>query len=55
MKIDVSLMPAVEVHNLASSFLSAVKRFYDDPGNEAAFWEWKRQRETIKEAKTCSK
>lgn len=44
-KIDPSQIPNVEMNNLAVTFLSAIKKFYDDPANMVAFQEWKRQRE----------
>lgn len=44
MDIDPSLIPPAEIQNLTMSFLSAVKRFYEDPVNAAEFQEWKRQK-----------
>lgn len=46
-RIDVREIPGTEVQNLAMTFLSAVRRFYEDPKNEAAFQEWKRRREQM--------
>ena len=43
--IDLSLIPPADIQNLAATFLDAVNRFYEDPGNEAKFQEWLRQRE----------
>ena len=45
-RIRVDLIPETEAHNLAETFLDAVKRFYEDPRNEEKFREWQRQRES---------
>ena len=47
MKIKISEIPNAEIQNLAMTFLSAVRRFYEDPKNEAAFQEWKRRKEQV--------
>ncbi len=44
-RINLTEIPAVEVQKLSRTFLSAVKRFYDDPRHVRDFEDWKRQRE----------
>ena len=44
-RINLTDVPAVEVQKLSRTFLSAVKRFYDDPRHVRDFEDWKRQRE----------
>lgn len=44
MEIDPSFIPQADVQNLAATFLSAVKRFYEDPKNAAEFQEWKQRK-----------
>ena len=46
MEIDPSLIPQAEIQNLAISFLTAVKRFYEDPKNAAEFQEWKQRKQS---------
>ena len=45
--IDVNLIPAVDVRNIASTVLESVKRFYENPKNVALFEAWKKQQENI--------
>ena len=45
MEINLSQIPPAESRNLAISFLEAIRKFYDDPKNEAEFQAWKKQRE----------
>ena len=43
-QIDCSQIPSTDLKNLATTFLAAVTKFYEDPGNDAAFQEWKKRR-----------
>lgn len=43
-QFDLSQVPPADVRNLSSTFLSAVKRFYEDPKNLRDFEKWKAQR-----------
>lgn len=43
--INPALIPAADVQNLSHTFLSAVRRFYEDPEHVRAFEEWKRRRD----------
>lgn len=43
-QFDLSQVPPADVRNLSSTFLSAVKRFYEDPKNLEDFEKWKAQR-----------
>lgn len=51
MGIDPALIPRADVQNLAFTFLTAVKKFYDNPENERRFQEWMQQHQKTKEAK----
>lgn len=43
--INPALIPRADVENLSHTFLSAVRRFYEDPEHVRAFEEWKRRRD----------
>lgn len=43
-KIDISLIPKEDVRMLASTFLEAAKKFYEDPESLKKFEEWKMTR-----------
>lgn len=43
-RIDTSLIPAVEVQILSATFLDAVQRFYENPDNVRRFEEWRNKR-----------
>lgn len=47
--IDTSQIPEVEIRNLCSTFLAAVKCFYEDPENLIRFEAWKHHRDEIKQ------
>lgn len=47
--INVSEIPSVEAMNLGSTFLNAVKKFYEDPNNLRAFEVWRKNKEQYKE------
>lgn len=42
---DLALIGEADKHNLCSTFLEAVQRFYDDPANRDRFERWKEKRE----------
>lgn len=44
-QFDFSQVPPTDVRNLSSTFLTAVKRFYEDPKNLEDFEKWKAQRD----------
>lgn len=47
---DLSLMDEADKHNLFSTFLEAVLRFYEDPANREKFERWKQDQEARKGA-----
>ena len=40
MQIDPFIIPSPDIQNLALTFLTAVKNYYEDPENERRFQEW---------------
>ncbi len=44
MSLDTSKISKTDERNLAQAFLSAAKRFYEDPENVRKFEEWKREK-----------
>ena len=44
MSLDTSKIRKTDERNLAQAFLSAAKRFYEDPENVRKFEEWKREK-----------
>lgn len=49
LKIDVSLIPPIEMKLLAKSLLDYVKRFYKNPENRVAFEKWKAEQDKNKQ------
>lgn len=45
-KIDTAAIPKIEVKLLCSTFLEAVRTFYEDPQNLADFEAWQKARAT---------
>ncbi|MBP3874079.1 MAG: hypothetical protein J6E41_00020 [Lachnospiraceae bacterium] len=45
MSLDTNRIDKANERNLAQAFLTAAKRFYEDPENARKFEEWKRQKE----------
>ena len=45
-KIDTTAIPKIEVKLLCSTFLEAVRAFYEDPQNLADFEAWQKARAT---------
>lgn len=43
-QIDVSQIQSADIQQLSSTFLTAVKRFYNDPQNLKGFEDWKKQK-----------
>lgn len=43
--VDPKLISAVDMRNLCRATLDAVRRFYDNPENLAAYKRWKAERE----------
>lgn len=44
MSLDTSKISKTDERNLAQAFLSAAKRFYEDPENVRKFEEWRREK-----------
>lgn len=44
-RIDFSQIGQADLNNLASTFLDAAKRFYEDPANIERFEKWRAERE----------
>lgn len=44
-KINIAAIPKIEVKLLCAAFLEDIKRFYEDPVNNAAFEKWMAERE----------
>lgn len=51
-RFDLTQIGNADKQNLASTFLSAVQRFYEDPENRARFEAWKAQRQAGRAAET---
>ncbi len=45
LKIDVTLIPQIELKLFCLDLAEAAERFYEDPANEAAFQRWLAERE----------
>lgn len=52
-RIDPARIPGVEYQNMAITFMRAIKRFYEDPKNEAEFREWLKHRNETEKEKAC--
>jgi hypothetical protein len=44
-QIDISQIPTADTRNLSQTFLTAVRRFYDNPENLKKFEDWKKRKE----------
>lgn len=58
-RFDLSQMGTADRQILASTFLEAVKRFYEDPANHERFEKWQKEKahyaEPVKETRTRRK